>query len=157
MITYNLSNGDTISFPVIPVPQELSSLTFENVKEITSNYKSPCSFAEKQPMLMKVIFNNKEYYLFPQYKDLIDVKEEDYRLCKVGFRDKYIKNMVDRLNNNEIDLNEFYNLNTNDALNKLMEIIKDKNISKVVLGLPKNMDNSLGFAAQRSLNFKKIL
>lgn len=69
----------------------------------------------------KVIFNNKEYYLFPQYKDLIDVKEEDYRLCKVGFRDKYIKNMVDRLNNNEIDLNEFYNLNTNDALNKLME------------------------------------
>lgn len=45
----------------------------------------------------------------------------------------------------------------NEALNKLMEIIKDKNISKVVLGLPKNMDNSLGFAAQRSLNFKKIL
>lgn len=45
----------------------------------------------------------------------------------------------------------------NDALNKLMEIIKDKNISKVVLGLPKNMDNSLGFAAQRSLNFEKIL
>ena len=45
----------------------------------------------------------------------------------------------------------------NDALNKLMEIIKDKNISKVVLGLPKNMDNSLGFAAQRSLNFKKLL
>lgn len=45
----------------------------------------------------------------------------------------------------------------NDALNKLMEIIKEKNISKVVLGLPKNMDNSLGFAAQRSLNFKKIL
>lgn len=45
----------------------------------------------------------------------------------------------------------------NDALNKLIEIIKDKNISKVVLGLPKNMDNSLGFAAQRSLNFKKIL
>lgn len=45
----------------------------------------------------------------------------------------------------------------NDALNKLMEIIKDKNISKVILGLPKNMDNSLGFAAQRSLNFKKIL
>lgn len=45
----------------------------------------------------------------------------------------------------------------NEALNKLVEIIRDKNISRVVLGLPKNMDNSLGFAAQRSLNFKKIL
>ena len=45
----------------------------------------------------------------------------------------------------------------NEALNKLLKIIRDKNISRVVLGLPKNMDNSLGFAAQRSLNFKKIL
>ena len=45
----------------------------------------------------------------------------------------------------------------NEALNKLLEIIRDKNISKVVLGLPKNMDNSLGFAAQRSLNFKGLL
>lgn len=45
----------------------------------------------------------------------------------------------------------------NEALNKLLEIIRDKNISRVVLGLPKNMDNSLGFAAQRSLNFKKLL
>lgn len=44
-----------------------------------------------------------------------------------------------------------------DALNKLMVIIKDKNISEVVLGLPKNMDNSLGFAAQRSINFKSML
>lgn len=45
----------------------------------------------------------------------------------------------------------------NEALNKLLKIIRDKNISKVVLGLPKNMDNSLGFAAQRSLNFKELL
>jgi len=59
MITYNLSNGDTISFPVISVSQELSSLTFEDVKEISSNYKSASAFAEKQPMLMKVVFNNK--------------------------------------------------------------------------------------------------
>lgn len=44
-----------------------------------------------------------------------------------------------------------------DALNKLMVIIKDKNITEVVLGLPKNMDNSLGFAAQRSINFKSML
>ena len=45
----------------------------------------------------------------------------------------------------------------NEALNKLLAIIREKNMAKVVLGLPKNMDNSVGFAAQRSLNFKKIL
>lgn len=44
-----------------------------------------------------------------------------------------------------------------DALRKLLEVIKDKNVSKIVLGLPKNMDNSMGFAAERSINFKKIL
>ncbi len=69
----------------------------------------------------KVIFNNKEYYLFPSYKDLSCVTLEDFRGCKVGFRDKYLKQMVNKLNNNEIDLNEFYNLDTNIALDKLMQ------------------------------------
>lgn len=69
----------------------------------------------------KVIFNNKEYFLFPQYKDLKDVSCEDYRNCKVGFRDKYLKSMVDKLNNNEIDLEEFYSLDTNVALDKFMQ------------------------------------
>ncbi len=40
---------------------------------------------------------------------------------------------------------------------ELGKIIKDYNVEKLVLGLPKNMDNSLGFASQRSINFKKIL
>ena len=40
---------------------------------------------------------------------------------------------------------------------KIEEIIKEKEIDTLVLGLPKNMDNSLGFASERSLNFKKLL
>ena len=43
------------------------------------------------------------------------------------------------------------------ALEKLFVILKEKEISTVVLGLPKNMDNSLGFAASRSLEFKEML
>ena len=43
------------------------------------------------------------------------------------------------------------------ALQKLKPILEEFNISKVVLGLPKNMDNSLGFASERSLNFKEKL
>ena len=42
-------------------------------------------------------------------------------------------------------------------LKQLDKFIKDNNIDTLVLGLPKNMDNSLGFASQRSLNFKKLL
>ncbi len=40
---------------------------------------------------------------------------------------------------------------------RLLEIIKKYDISLVVLGLPKNMDGSIGFAGKRSENFKKLL
>ena len=43
------------------------------------------------------------------------------------------------------------------ALKELSEILRSYNISKIALGLPKNMDNSLGFASKRSLNFKSML
>ena len=45
----------------------------------------------------------------------------------------------------------------NDAFNKLKEIIDKEDIKTVILGLPKNMDGSMGFASKRSLEFKKIL
>ena len=48
---------------------------------------------------------------------------------------------------------EDYNI----ALKEVLNIIKDYNITDVVLGLPKNMDSSMGFAATRSINFKKML
>lgn len=71
----------------------------------------------------KVIFNNKEYYLFPSYSDLKNVTISEYRECKVGFRDKYLYSMVQKLNNNEFDINKINDLDTKDALNYLMENI----------------------------------
>lgn len=44
-----------------------------------------------------------------------------------------------------------------DALLKVKNIILENDITLVVLGLPKNMDGSVGFAGNRSLNFKKML
>lgn len=43
------------------------------------------------------------------------------------------------------------------ALEKIINVINEYNISEVVLGLPKNMDGSLGFASARSEKFKTIL
>lgn len=48
---------------------------------------------------------------------------------------------------------ENYNL----LFNELDLIINDNNITDLVLGLPKNMNNTLGFAAERSLKFKDAL
>lgn len=43
------------------------------------------------------------------------------------------------------------------ALKELSEILRNYNISKIALGLPKNMNGSMGYASTRSLNFKKML
>ena len=51
----------------------------------------------------------------------------------------------------------FSNEDYNSLLLPLSKIIKEYEIKIAVLGLPKNMDNSLGFASNRSLNFKKLL
>lgn len=50
-----------------------------------------------------------------------------------------------------------YDGNTLDLIPLLEEIINNNNITEVALGLPKNMDNSIGFASQRSLDFKDVL
>ncbi len=43
------------------------------------------------------------------------------------------------------------------ALEELLKLIAPYDIEKIALGLPKNMDNSLGFASKRSLDFQKLL
>lgn len=69
----------------------------------------------------KVIFNKKEYYLFPSYEDLKDLKEEDFRACKVGFRDRYLHEMVSKINNGDIKIKDIYELDTTSALSYLMD------------------------------------
>ena len=68
----------------------------------------------------EVIFNDKKYFLFPSYEDLKDVSEKDFRACKVGFRDKYLKQIINKLNDKEIDLNSYFDMETKDALESLM-------------------------------------
>ena len=43
------------------------------------------------------------------------------------------------------------------AIEELKEIVNKENITEFVLGLPKNMNNTLGEAAKRSIDFKKML
>lgn len=42
-------------------------------------------------------------------------------------------------------------------IEQLLNIISEEKIDTLVLGLPKNMNNSLGFAVDRTLDFKKKL
>ena len=40
------------------------------------------------------------------------------------------------------------------GIDRLVSIIKDNNVGSVVIGLPKNMNNSIGFRGEASLNTK---
>lgn len=68
----------------------------------------------------KVIFEDKEYYLFPSAEDLKDVTIEEYRTLKVGFRDKYIYEIVRKINDDEFNIDLVDNMSSYDAMNYLM-------------------------------------
>lgn len=68
----------------------------------------------------KVIFNNKEYYLFPTLDKLINITENEFRECKVGFRDKYLVNIIRAISTGDLDINKIYSMNSKDAINYLI-------------------------------------
>ena len=45
----------------------------------------------------------------------------------------------------------------NSTINEIKDIIKEYNITKIILGLPKNMNNTLGERAEITLKYKELL
>lgn len=69
----------------------------------------------------KIVFRNKEYYLFPTAEQLKEVTIEEYRNCKAGFRDKYLYEIISKINKNDFDINSIEKMNSKDALEYLMK------------------------------------
>ena len=68
-------------------------------------------------------YNGIKYYSFPEPKILANVDEEELEeKCKVGYRAKYIVNTSKMIYNKEVNLNELYNIETNDAKETLMKL-----------------------------------
>ena len=51
----------------------------------------------------------------------------------------------------------FKNEDYNSTIEEIMSIIKEYNITKIILGLPKNMNNTLGERAETTLKYKELL
>lgn len=51
----------------------------------------------------------------------------------------------------------FYSGDYRELIKPLSDLIKEKNVSTIILGLPKNMDNSEGPRAQKSREFRDFL
>ena len=69
----------------------------------------------------KVMFKDKEYYLFPSLEKLSKLSIEDFRNCKVGFRDKYLYEIIESINSKKLELDKIYDMPGDEALKYLVE------------------------------------
>ncbi|WP_317366714.1 DNA glycosylase [uncultured Tyzzerella sp.] len=82
------------------------------------------------PMIKQVIKNISEkygvkcdeYYLFPTIEQLKKATQEELKLCKTGFRDKYILDAIENLENGNINLQNLYNISSLSAKEELLKI-----------------------------------
>lgn len=75
------------------------------------------SFGESQTL------NGKTYYTFPTPKRLAKAELSQIRACKVGYRDKYLKQISEKIVNESINLDDLRKLtNTKVIKEKLMEL-----------------------------------
>ncbi len=70
----------------------------------------------------RVLFRGEEYFLFPTYEEMKDISLEELREIGVGFRDKYIRNALDKLESDNLFLERLDKISSIDALDELTSI-----------------------------------
>ena len=70
----------------------------------------------------KIEFEGKEYYAFPSPKELSKASVEDLRNLGLGFRDERVFETTRKIASGEFDLNMLYNISTNEARERLLEL-----------------------------------
>ena len=68
----------------------------------------------------KVVFEDKEYYLFPTLDEIKNCTKEELRELKTGFRDEYIYEFINKLSNKEFDMDLIDNMSSDDAMDYLL-------------------------------------
>ena len=66
-------------------------------------------------------YRGKKYYAFPTPEQLNKVSVEDIRACQTGFRDKYIKSVVDYVSENKEDVLSYRKLSTDECIKELVK------------------------------------
>ncbi|MBP3635060.1 MAG: DNA-3-methyladenine glycosylase 2 family protein [Bacilli bacterium] len=69
----------------------------------------------------KVNFEGKEYYLFPSLKEIKNCTKDELRELKTGFRDEYIYEFINKVNNGEFDINQIDDMTSDNAMSYLIE------------------------------------
>lgn len=88
-----------------------------NIPRISKSINEICKRYGKE-----IIFENNKYYLFPNLEDLLNVTEEEFKSCGVGFRARYLKNTIKNIYENKIDFEYMMKLDTITAKQELMKM-----------------------------------
>lgn len=70
----------------------------------------------------KVVFRGDEYFLFPTFEQMKDISLDELKSIGVGFRDRYIKNALNKIENDRLFLDKIDSMNTIEALKELTSI-----------------------------------
>lgn len=65
--------------------------------------------------------------------------------------------LTDRTNTISSPYKTIHFKNYDELVIEIKKIVEEKEVGRFILGLPKNMNNSLGFAVERTNAFKKVL
>lgn len=106
--TYRILNQDSFEMCISYIISQNN-----NVKRISNSINKLCERYGK-----RIAFNDKDYYLFPTYEELKNVKTEEFKELGVGFRDKYLRDFLDKYET----LRNIDELNTEGALKELMSV-----------------------------------
>lgn len=88
-----------------------------NIPRISKSINEICKRYGKE-----IIFENNKYYLFPNLEDLLNVTEEEFKSCGVGFRARYLKNTIKNIYENKMDFEYMMKLDTITAKQELMKM-----------------------------------
>jgi N-glycosylase/DNA lyase len=70
----------------------------------------------------KVIFDRREFFLFPDSKALSKANRNDLLSCGLGYRAKFVKEATNKVNSGEIDFDYLKKTNYNNAKESLLKI-----------------------------------
>lgn len=70
----------------------------------------------------KITAFNNTYYTFPDADRLKDITKEDLAFLRAGYRDTYLLDAIYKVANNEIDIESFEKLTTQEVKNELLKI-----------------------------------
>lgn len=95
------------------------SRTIEN---ISAKYGQKIHLSEEEAKKITGSCQKLAYYMFPSAQELKKSTMDELRECNLGFRDKYVYNAMELVNNKTIDLNEISSMEYAKAKKELVKV-----------------------------------